>query len=164
MLNLLNACQAAYLAWESPEGQTNPNIRNAINKGLENVCILDDRSPRDVLYYLKQMANSLNQVGSVTSFVEKLVLIDEIEAGWRQDRLAARRAKGSSGGDEDLDPDGVGKRSQAGIETAYMSYISSHYPESFASYKNFDETLRVKHRPRPVGACAQSGAFQFQPC
>ena len=38
---------AAYLTWE--ESPTNENVTLAIISGLEDVCILDERSPDDVL-------------------------------------------------------------------------------------------------------------------
>ena len=39
--------EAAYPAWE--ESHTNENVTLAIISGLEDVCILDERSPDDVL-------------------------------------------------------------------------------------------------------------------
>ena len=38
------------------------------------------------------------------------------------------------------------KRSQAGLETAYMAFITTHLPDMFTTYKNVDETKKTKRR------------------
>ena len=74
--------EALYLAHQTePE---NEFVKLALQSGIDNVTIIDYRTPSDALRYFKDGANEFNLEASKLPFLELYHLVPEIEEAYKE--------------------------------------------------------------------------------
>ena len=62
------------------------NLQATIRNGSGSVLLFNSRTPRDVLEWLRDIGNSLNDLSSGITFVETLGLVPRLTAMWDAER------------------------------------------------------------------------------
>ena len=91
------------------------------------------------------MARSRRVASTASARAPKLRRLEGVVAAPGEPGCVEQEEDKDSGdeGGEDKRP---GKRSRAGLETAYIVFISTHFADLFSAYLNFEQAKTTRHR------------------
>ena len=148
--------EAFYLAKE--EDPNNKYVLAMERGGYENVVDLDERTPRDVLMYLKLRGNNKNLLAAQTDFCEIFDAIDEIKKSKSPNDPDDEANEDSHDDDDDIDddedaddedePKGGKKRNFKQMEQDEWENIEANFPGLFPSYKFYKTARRFVNNMR----------------
>ena len=122
---------AVYLGHE--KDPNNEYIKATIAQGMPYCCILDKRTPRDVVMHVIQHMNNYHG-GSPNTFLQALSVVVDAEASWKafaKDNRITSRSCPTSG--------------ELSDSARYAKHISQHYSKTFARWQHFDNAKTVLH-------------------
>ena len=127
------------------EQPDNPQVKRSVLAGIPDVTLIDARSPRDMHIFFMDENNEFNGIAANVSFLEVYKLCERVEKAWCNHRAEMRTQKAEnteSAGSAEQAPK---KRSQAGDEKLYASFIQERFPGKWDSFAEYDSTKQFRH-------------------
>ena len=120
--------EGAERAYKADPNKNNLVVQLTVQKGLKSVRVYHRRTPKDVIIYLKDLANRFNAQATSTTMLEVLRQIPNIESSWQRRKELMCWTVASVG--------------QSNLEGNKLAFLETMYPKRWRSHRNDEQTVQ----------------------